>query len=151
MTHFRTMLPHDIEPVAEFAMAGMGVQAHPALRLSREKVGALVRFFTQPGSGFHLVAFDGATGRVVGAIAACVSEMLTFERCEAHVVMCQARGGESGVGRFLIAALREWADSNMMVRRVQFPEEFGARPGFARLLRRYGFSRIQRVCIYEKE
>ena len=52
------------------------------MRLSLDKVKAVVRHFAVTPADFHLAAFND--GRVVGAIAACVSEMLFFERCEAR-------------------------------------------------------------------
>lgn len=147
MITFRRITADDIEPMAEFAIEGMRAAAHPALRVSREKVLAVLRHFLHSHSDFNLAAFNG--GRIVGGIAACVSEMPFFERCEAIVVMCQARG-EPGVGSELIGRMKSWAKDDFRIRRVQFPEELGARPGFARLLRRHGFDQVQRVCIYTK-
>ena len=112
--------------------------AAPGLRPSPVKVRGVVEHFARTPSDFHLVAFEA--GRVVGAIAACVTEMLFFERCEATVVMCQARG-TPGVGRELIGRLR----------RVQFPIEIQARPGFERLLRGFGFHAVHKTAIYNKE
>lgn len=133
--------------MVDFAIEGMNLGAHPGLRVSREKIRAIVGHFVNSDTDFHLVAFDGK--RIVGGIAAVVSEMMFFERREAHVVLCQARG-IYGVGRQLAQALRAWADNDTWIRQVQWPEEMGARPGFARLLSRYGFDRVQRVCIYRK-
>lgn len=149
MITFRRITADEVPQAAEFAAGGMDLARHPGVRLSQAKMIEVARHFAASTADFHLAAFDEAQ-RLVGVIAACVTEMLTFERCEAHVVLCQARG-VPGVGRTLIAELRRWADEDMRVRRIQFPEEIGARPGFARLLRRYGFTRVQRVCLYEKE
>lgn len=148
MVTYRALLPQDIEPVARFAAAGMPIPAGAGVRLDMHKIRAVVRHFAHSGSDFHLVAFDGQA--VVGAIAACVSEMLFFERCEATVVMCQARGLH-GVGRELIGRLMAWARSDMRVRRVQFPIEIQARPGFERLLRGFGFNQVHRAAMYCKE
>lgn len=147
MTIYRRITADDIEPMAAFAIEGMGLGADDNVRLSMAKMRSVIAHFVNSRSDFHLVAFDN--GRIVGGIAACVAEMMFFERCEAHVVLCQARG-EPGVGAVLIKAMKAWADADMRIRRVQFPEELGARPGFARLLRRFGFNRVQRVCILEK-
>jgi len=144
---YRRITAAEIEPLADFAIQGMALDHHAGLRLSRPKVVSVISHFVNSNSDFQLAAFDG--NRIVGGIAACVAEMMFFERAEAHVVMCQARG-VPGVGRELLSSLMAWADHDMRVRQVQFPEEFGARPGFARLLRRYGFNRVQRVCIFRK-
>jgi hypothetical protein len=141
---YRALTPLDIEPVADFAMEGL--PRSESLRASREKVLAVVAHF-ETGADFHLIALAG--GRVVGAVAAVVSEMLFFERCEAVVVMFQARG-VPGVGRELLHRLRAWADADMRVRRVVLPEEVGARRGFERLLRGCGFEMTQRVSVFQK-
>ena len=147
MVIYRALQPLDIEPVARFAADGLPMPQSAGVRLSMDKVRAVVRHFAGSASDFHLVAFDGSN--VVGAIAACVSEMLFFERCEATVVMCQARG-EPGIGRELISRLMAWATSDMRVRRVQFPVEIGARRGFERLLRGHGFNQVHRACMFSK-
>lgn len=144
MVTYRALTPLDIEPVADFAMEGL--PRSESLRASREKVLAVVAHF-ETGADFHLIALAG--GRVVGAIAAVVSEMLFFERCEATVVMCQARG-VPGVGRELIGRLMAWALDDMRVRRVQFPIEIQARPGFERLLRGFGFQAVHRTAMFTK-
>ncbi len=147
MTEYRRITADELEPMVSFVLEGMGLDANPGVRVSIPKVRAVVQHFIGSPTDFQLVAFED--GQIVGALAACAMEMMFFERCEAHVVMCQARGAP-GVGAALIKAMRDWADADMRIRRVQFPEELGARPGFARLLRRYGFNRVQRVCILEK-
>lgn len=133
--------------VAEFAIEGMRADLYPGLRLSRKKVDAVVEHFRGSWTDFHLVAFD--KGKVAGAIAAAVQELLFFERAEAHVVMCRAV--VPGVGRRLIAALRAWAGSDIRVRRVQFPQEFHADPRAVRLLARYGFTQCVTTCVFNKE
>lgn len=147
---FRHITEDDIEPVAAFAIEGMPLEHHPGLRVSIDKVRAVVGHFARSMTDFHMVAFDEATGRVVGLLAAAVQEMPFFERCEAVVVACQARGGPPGVGSTLIRMFKTWADDNFRVRRVVFPEDIGARPGFARLLGRHGFNQTQRVLLYSK-
>ncbi len=131
--------------MAEFATAGM--PAHEGLLVAPGKVLGVVQHFAGSAKDFHLVAWDGR--RVVGIIAALVGELLFFERSEAVVVACQARGAP-GVGRELIRYLMNWAQAEFMVRRVQFPVDLGARPGFARLLRGAGFNQMQTVCIMQK-
>jgi len=145
---YRTLQPDDVDAVAAFAAEGMPGRDSPGLLFSPDKVRAVVQHFQRTPSDFHLVAFDA--GKVVGAIAACVSEMLFFERCEATVVMCQARG-VPGVGRVLIGRLMQWAHSDMRVRRIQFPIEIQARPGFERLLRGFGFQQVHRAALFHKE
>ena len=147
MITYRTLQAADIDAVASFAAEGMPMAA-PGLRPSPVKVRGVVEHFARTPSDFHLVAFEA--GRVVGAIAACVTEMLFFERCEATVVMCQARG-TPGVGRELIGRLMAWARDDFRVRRVQFPIEIQARPGFERLLRGFGFHAVHKTAIYNKE
>lgn len=147
MVTFRTLQPSDIGAVAAFAAEGMPGRDAPGLRFSPDKVRAIVQHFQRTPSDFHLVAFDA--DRVVGAIAACVSEMLFFERCEATVVMCQARG-VPGVGRELIGRLMAWVAIDMRVRRVQFPIDTGARRGYARLLRSAGFVPVAETFTFFK-
>lgn len=127
-------------------MAGM--PAHEGLRLVPDKVLAVVRHFARSPQDFHLVAWSGP--RVVGLIAAAVGELLFFERAEAVVVACQARGAP-GVGRELIRYLMNWARDDMRIRRVQFPVDAGSRPGFPRLLRGMGLSQAQTICVMTKE
>lgn len=148
MVTYRTLQLSDVDAVAAFAADGMPSRDAAGLRFSPVKVRSVVEHFAHTPSDFHLVAFDG--GQVVGAIAACVTEMLFFERCEATVVMCQARG-TPGVGRELIGRLMEWACDDFRVRRIQFPIEMQARPGFARLLRGFGFDAVHTTAMFSKE
>lgn len=147
MIIYRTLQPDDIGAVAAFAAEGMPSRDAAGLRFSPEKVRAVVEHFARTPSDFHLLAFDA--GRLVGAIAACVSEMLFFERCEATVVMCQARGAP-GVGRELISRLMAWARDDFRVRRVQFPVDIGARPGYRRLLSSAGFVDASQTFTFTK-
>jgi len=144
LVEYRQLQPSDVDAVTAFAIEGMKPDLYSG-HLVQAKVRATVERFLEPG-GFHLLAFEGR--RVVGIIAAVVSEQLWFERCAAHVIACYATA--TGVGRTLIQALRAWADAQFMVRRVYFPMEFHARPSMARLLARYGFTRTQTVAAYEK-
>lgn len=145
MIEYRRLTADDCEPVARFAMEGM--PSHDGLRLSPEKVRAVVWHFWKSATDFHLVAWHGR--RVVGLIAAAVGELMFFERAEAVVVACQARG-VPGVGLELIKRMVAWARGNFMVRRVQFPMDLGSRPGFQRLLRQAGFNQAQTVCVMTK-
>lgn len=47
--------------------------------------------------------------------------------------------------------LMAWARDDFRVRRVQFPIEIQARPGFERLLRGFGFHAVHKTAIYNKE
>lgn len=145
MIEYRRLTADDCEPVARFAMEGM--PSHDGLRLSPEKVRAVVWHFWRSASDFHVVAWDGC--KVVGMLAAVVSEMLFFERAEAVVVACQARG-VPGVGREMLKRFMAWARDSMLIRRVQFPVDVGARPGYSRLLRQMGLSQTQTVCVMTK-
>lgn len=148
MIEYRRLTLEDTQVVADFAIEGMRADLYPGLRPSASKVLGVVNHFRQSERDFHLVAFDGK--RVVGAIAALVSEMLFFERSEAIVVMC--RSVVPGVGMRMFSALRAWADDQMMVRRVVFPLEFHADPRQSAVLdKRYGFKRSTRTCVFEKE
>lgn len=132
--------------LAQFAVDGMQVHRYP-LHVSMPKVAAVIDAVRRGPMHFGRVALQD--GRVVGAIAAVVSEMLFFERWEAHVVMCRAV--VPGVGRRLIRDLRAWAAADMKIRRVHFPMEEGADPRMGRLLARYGFDRCQSNAIFYKE
>lgn len=147
MIQYRRITAAEVDALAAFAIEGMPAADHPHLRIDPGKVRAVVQHFVNSPNDFQLAAFDGPV--IVGGIAAAVAEMMYFERAEAHVVMCQARG-RPGVGRVLLQALLDWANADMRIRQIQFPEEANARPGFCRLLRAYGFNRVQRVCIYQK-
>lgn len=145
---YRRLEVEDMPAVADFAIEGMRAELYPGLRVSRDKVLSVVDHFRRSARDFHLVAFD-ERGQVAGAIAALVSEMLFFERCEAVVVMC--RSVMPGTSFRLFSALRAWADAQMMVRRVVFPLEFHADPRQAAVLgRRYGFTQSTETCVFEK-
>ncbi len=146
MVEFRSITATEVPAVADFAIEGM--PPHAGLRLSRAKVEAVVGHFACTPSDFQLAAFFN--GKLVGAIAACVSEMHFFERCEATVMVYQARGPH-GVGRELVRRLVDWARGDFRIRRVQFPIDAGARRGYARLVARYGFKQVNSTCILCKE
>lgn len=143
---YRRITADEVPAVSAFAIEGMRVDLYPGISVSELKVAFVARHFAESWQDFHLVAFEG--GKVVGAIAAAVSDILFFERAEAHVVMCRAV--VPGVGRRLIAALRKWADTDDRVRRVLFPQEFHADPRALKLLARYGFTQQVVSCIYNK-
>ena len=144
---YRRITLAEVPSVAGFAIEGMRVDLYPGIELSKLKVEFVTKHFAESWADFHLVAFDG-TGKVVGAIAAVVSELLFFDRAEAHVVMCRAT--VPGVGRRLIAALRKWVDSDDRVRRALFPQEFHADPRALKLLARYGFAQQAVTCVFNK-
>lgn len=144
---YRRITIEDVPKVSAFAIEGMRVELYPGINLSRLKVEFVTKHFAESWADFHLVAFDGA-GKVVGAIAAVVSEILFFDRAEAHVVMCRAT--VPGVGRRLIAALRRWVDTDDRVRRALFPQEFHADPRALKLLARYGFTQQMVTCVFNK-
>lgn len=143
---YRRITVAEVPAVAAFAIEGMRVDLYPGISVSDLKVAFVARHFAESWQDFHLVAFED--GKVVGAIAAAVSDILFFERAEAHVVMCRAV--VHGVGRRLIAALRKWADTDDRVRRVLFPQEFHADPRALKLLARYGFTQHVTTCVYNK-
>lgn len=145
---FRTLTLDDIDAVTAFAVEGMPSRDESGVRLSLDKVKAVVRHFAATPADFHLAAFND--GRVVGAIAACVSEMLFFERCEATVLVCQARGGPVGVGRHLVSELMAWAQADFRIRRIQFPIDSMARPGMVRLVKGFGFSQSYPTAVFTK-
>ena len=136
----------EVQQLADFAIEGMQAHRYP-LHVSRAKVLAVIEAVRTGANHFGLAAFDGS--RIVGAIAALVCDMLFFERCEAHVVMCRAV--VPGAGARLIRALQRWAAADMKIRRVHFPVEEGADPRTAKLLTRCGFTRPQTNYLYYKE
>lgn len=144
----RRVTEADVPAVADFAIEGMRAGLYPGVRLSRAKVEAVIRHFAGSASDFNLVAFDDA-GRVVGAVAAAVAEMLWFERCEAHVVMCRAV--VPGVGRRLLRELRTWVEADMRIRRVLWPMEAGGDPRIPKLAERLGFDQHLALCAFYKE
>jgi hypothetical protein len=125
----------------------MRVELYPGLRLSRSKVEGVVRHFVITPGAFQLAAFED--GQVVGAVAAMATEMLWFERCEAHVVLCRAT--RPHVIRTLLRELRRWADGEFLVRRVVWPTEFHHDERMTRLAARHGFDNQLTLCSYYKE
>lgn len=144
---YRRIQQSDVAQVAAFAIEGMRPELFPGLRLSHAKVHATIEHFMRSTSDFHLGAFDGE--RFVGGLAAVAHESPWFERCDATVVMFRAI--VPGVGRRLLAALKEWIDNDIRIRRAFVPLEFDADPRMQRLLARYGFNRTQTVCAHHKE
>ena len=142
---FRPAHKGDVDRLVPFVTEGMRADLYPMVP-SRAKIAATVNGVIASPTNFNLMAVD--TGRVVGAIAAVVAEIMFFERFEAHVIVCRAT--VPGVGRKMIAALRQWADSNIMIRRVQVPQEFHADPRALKLLARYGFDQRVTTCVYYK-
>ena len=144
---YRRLNPADLPAVEAFAIEGMRAELYPALRVAPAKVHSLVEHFRRSERDFHIVAFH--EGRVVGAIAALMNEMLLFEWAEVHVVMCRAT--VPGVGRRLIEALMAWGAQQMPVRRTLFPQEFHAPRAMGRLLRMYGFRQTVTTSIHYKD
>lgn len=145
MIEYRMVADNEVQQLAAFAIEGMQPHRYP-LHVSRFNVVALIRLIQKGEPHFGLAAVRD--GEIVGAIAAFVTQMAFFERCEAHVVMCRAVA--PGVGRKLISALRSWVDADMKIRRVQFPIEEFADPRIGKLLKRYGFDRVQTNAMYYK-
>jgi hypothetical protein len=143
---YRMVTSGEVPQLADFAIEGMQADRFP-LHVARDRAVAVIELVRRGAPHFGLAAVQD--GRIVGAIAALASEMLFFERWEAHVVMCRAV--VPGTGRRLIAAMRKWADDDMKIRRVHFPIEEGADPRMARLLARYGFDRGQSNALFYKE
>lgn len=131
----RRLEPGDAEAVADLAITGLRPDLYPMLRLSRPKLLGVIEHFRTSLADFHLVAFDG--NRPVGAVAALVQESLTFERCEAVVVMLFAQ--RPNLGASLVGALMDWARADIRIRRVTWPLEPDASPAMARYARRQGF------------
>ena len=143
---FRRMTLDDLDQVAAFSMAGLRAHLYP-LWPSQEKVRHVVRHFIESETDFHLAAFDGE--RMVGGIAAAVTEMLWFERCEATVVMFRAQ--TAGVGAGLLDDMKTWAARDMRIRRVQIACEFDAPKAMARYLAMRGFKHQQVMAVAYKE
>lgn len=143
---YRRLLPSDLEAAQRFCIEGLRPRLYP-LWVDPSKVGGVLGHFINSDSDFHLAAFD-EQGQIVGGIAAVVSEMLWFERCEATVVMFRA--AVPGVGDQLLGALKVWADRNMRVRRIQLPCEFDAKPAMRRYLAMRGFTWPQTMAVLYK-
>lgn len=113
MIAYRRLTDADIDAVTDFATEGLDPGRFP-LVFSRAKTRSVVEHFSRSTTDFHLVAFD--SGRVVGAIAAVVSEMPFFERCEAQIFMLYAT--VPGVGLKLMRALLGFVNDSLFIRRV---------------------------------
>jgi hypothetical protein len=143
----RPVTESDTEAVVDFAVSGMRTDLHPGLRLSRAKVAAVVGHFARSRSDFNRIALDD-DGRVVGMLAALVTDMLWFERCEAHVVGCLAT--KPGAGRRMLLEFKAWADQDIRIRRVLWALDHHNDPRIERLAARYGFKPDSRTLVYTK-
>lgn len=144
MITYRRATEDDVQALADFAIAGLRPERQPML-MSPEKIEATIRHFTGP-SDFSLMAEAG--GRIVGAIAVMVTEMLWFERCEAHIVMCRAT--MAGVGRELLRRAMAWCDDDTRIQRVLWSLEDDAPKATQRLARMVGFNTTQALCVWHK-
>lgn len=142
MTTYRFATIADIPRLASYAIEGLRPERQQMV-LSRPKVEATISHFVHSRSDFSLMA--EADGQIVGAIAVLVADMLWFERCEAHVVMCRAT--KPGVGRELIHRAMQWAWADMRIQRVLWSLEDDAPRATARLARMVGFETSQTLCV----
>jgi hypothetical protein len=142
---YRRITPADVDTVASFAIEGMRPHLYP-MHLSPEKVRHVIEHFAHSTRDFQLAAFDG--DRMVGGIAALVSDMLWFERCEAHVVMLYAT--RAGVGRELVRRMFEWVHDQPSIRRVLWAVEFDAPVATMRWAERAGFNSFNTVASFYK-
>lgn len=133
MTVFRRITADDIQAVVDYATWVLSKVDAP-MHVSPRKVRAAVEHFASTPGDFNLIA--ERDGRIVGAIAAFVSEMPWYERCEAHVAICHA---EPGAGLPLLRALKRWAEGEMRIRRVVWAHNADVDPRFIRLAERMGF------------
>lgn len=141
----RRLRVDEIEMAAEFAIAGLRPDRYP-MHLDLDRVLSVAKAIVESPRDFHLAAFE--SGRLVGGVAAVVSPLPFWERCEAHVVMLRA---ERGVGLRLVRALRQWFMGNPMLRRLQWPMEDDADDRIKRLAAACGFGRTMSVAIAYKE
>lgn len=143
--HIRSVQSAEVDLVADFAIEGMRSETVP-LVVSRDKVAAVIEHFVRPNRDFNLLAWDGDT--LVAGIAVAVSEMLWFERCEAHVIMF--RSLKPGVGRTLMRHALAWCKADMRIQRVLWSLEADADLRTTRYAGRYGFN-TQALCVMHKE
>lgn len=141
----RPIQPGERDAVADFAIEGMRSETVPMV-VSREKVVAVIEHFVRPNRDFNLLAWDGDT--LVAGIAVAVSEMLWFERCEAHIVMF--RSLKPGVGRTLMRHALAWCKADMRIQRVLWSLEADADSRTTRYASRFGFN-TQTLCVMHKE
>ena len=142
---FRRITAADVDRVEAFAIEGMRPALYP-MQLSRDKVRSVITHFAHSQRDFQLAAFDGE--RMVGGIAALVSDLLWFERCEAHVVMLYAT--QAGVGRELVRRMFEWVRDDPRIRRVLWALEFDAPVSMMRMCTRMGFNSFNTMAGFYK-
>jgi len=142
---FRPVTIEDIDAVEMLAIEGMRPHLYSG-HLVPQKIRAAIAHFAKSKTDFNLVAFED--GKPVGAIAAFSNPSMWFERHDAYVCMCFTK--RPNIGAHMIDALMKWVDRSFNIRGVIWPQEFDSRPGFARLLRRYGF-KPQTMCVYRKD
>lgn len=140
----RPLQSSEVDAVVDFAIEGMRAETVP-MTVSRPKVLAVVNHFAQPNNDFNLLAWDG--GHLVAGIAIAATEMLFFERCEAHVVMFRSKA--PGVGRVLLRHAMAWCAQDMRIRRVLWSLESDADPRTAKLAERFGFQ-LQSLGVMHK-
>ena len=143
---YRRLLQSDLTQAQAFVTEGLRAERYPTLLVSPARISALLEQFLGSFQHYHMVAVDGPA--IVGGLGALTLDSPFFERSETHVVMCRAIA--PGVGRHLIEAYRNWVDDMPFIRRAFFPMECDARPGMARLLRRYGFTTTVPVGVFYK-
>ena len=148
----RSITSADVSAVAGLALEVLREQAEELpVHISAPKVLAAVKFFAEapPGEHFQRAAFTD-DGHCVGAMAALVSEMPFFERCEAQVYFCYAKA--PGVGVRLIRKMLDWVKREPRIRRVTWlmnRNEVGER--MARVIaRRFKFDpgRLETLVLY---
>lgn len=145
MIVYRRATEADIDALAAFAIDGLRPERQPML-MSYPKIEATIRHFIGPND-FSLMAEEG--GKILGAVALMVVEMLWFERSEAHVVMCRAT--RPGVGRELLKRAMDWCRDDTRIQRVVWSLEDDAPRATARLARMLGFNVTQTICVAHKE
>lgn len=128
---YRKITSADVDSVTAFAIEGLRPERFPMVFCPR-KTRAAVEHFAGSAGDFQCAAFDGS--RVVGAIAAMVSESPFFERCDAHVWLLYAK--VPGVGRELVNRMLAWAKGHPMVRRVVWAQNSDADPRTKALAKR---------------
>lgn len=143
MTCLRRITEQDIPAVVAYATWVLGKIDAP-MHVSPRKVQAAVEHFARAETDFNLIA--ERDGRIVGALAAFVSEMPWYERCEAHIAICHA---ERGCGLPMLLALKRWAAGEMRIRRLVWAHNPGADIRFIKLAERLGFT-TQSMSVLQK-
>ena len=121
---YRLATPEDNAELVRFALDALQRQKTPGLLISPSKVEACVRHFTSTEGDFQQVAVQD--GRIVAAVAALVTEMPFFERCEAHIYFCWSV--VPGAGMRLMRSLMAWFKADFRLRRLVWAMNEGARP-----------------------